>query len=184
MLGRIDRITLSIVICAGTALGASAQANTSRSAAAHHSPPLAAQALIDKSDGIVLLFDEQGQEIGRFDAVFGKNREQGHKNREGDRRTPEGDYTLSPARPSKSWGWFMPISYPNARDVAWAKNHGIPVSQIGGAVGLHGTGGRLWYDFVQWWGSDWTAGCVAVSDEDINKIRQVVQRAIPLRIEP
>jgi murein L,D-transpeptidase YafK len=142
----------------------------------------AAQALADKSDQMVVFFDEYAREIARFPASFGQAR--GAKVREGDRKTPEGDYMLSPARPSDDWGWFMPIDYPGPRDVARARSQGQPPSTLGGAIGLHGTGGSFVHRVRQSFGENWTLGCIAVSDMHIEQIRAMVSGPIPIRIQP
>jgi murein L,D-transpeptidase YafK len=105
----------------------------------------AAQALADKSDRIVIFYDQQAREIARVPAAFGIN--PGRKGREGDKRTPEGDYTLAPARPSNQWHWFMPISYPNEDDIARAMNMGRNPQNLGGAIGLHAAGDGFYTRF-------------------------------------
>ncbi len=70
----------------------------------------AAQALADKSDQMVVFFDEYAREIARFPASFGQAR--GAKVREGDRKTPEGDYMLSPADHRTIGGGLCPLITP------------------------------------------------------------------------
>lgn len=142
----------------------------------------AAQALADKSEKMVIFFDENAREIARYPAVFGQSA--GSKTREGDKRTPEGDYTLFPARPSEEWGYFMPVDYPNEKDIMRAKKRGQPLNTLGGAVGMHATGGKFMHRVRQSFGENWTLGCIAVTDDDMNRIRRFVDRPIPLRIQP
>lgn len=96
------------------------------------------------------------------------------KCRAGDKRTPLGTYGLSPARKSAEFRWFLPVSYPNAQDRANGCN--------GGDIGLHGTGKRLHRKFAHSTGMDWTLGCMAVSNEDIDRIRELVRSPIQLTI--
>ncbi len=142
----------------------------------------AAQALADKSDRVVVLFDDQGQEILRAHAVFGQVK--GPKTREGDSKTPEGDYWIAPARSSTEWEWFMPIDYPNAADVARAKKMGQPVGTLGGQIGLHSVGDGFLRNVRQSFNENWTLGCIAVSARDMARIRPLVAEPIPLRIQP
>lgn len=144
--------------------------------------PMAAQALAVKSDRVVIFYDAQKNEIGRYDAAFGQGK--GAKRIEGDLRTPEGDYFLAPARPSNEWGWFMPISYPSDEDVQRAKSDGRSVVKLGGAIGLHAVGDGFMRNVRQSFGENWTFGCIAVTDRSMSHIRQMVRQPIPLRIVP
>jgi murein L,D-transpeptidase YafK len=147
-----------------------------------HAQAVAAQALADKSDQMVVFFDAQGLEILRLPATFGQAR--GHKQREGDKRTPEGDYTLFPARPSQDWIWFMPIDYPNEHDLMRGQARLQPVGTLGGAIGLHGTGNGFVHRVRQSFGENWTLGCIAVTNEDMEELRAMVTDPIPIRIQP
>lgn len=142
----------------------------------------AAQALADKSDRVVVFYDGNAREIARIPAAFGMN--PGRKGREGDKRTPEGDYTLTPARPSDQWHWFMPISYPNEQDVARALNMGRDPRNLGGAIGLHASGDGFLHQVRQSFGENWTLGCIAISNDDMRQVRTIVRRPIPIRIQP
>ncbi len=142
----------------------------------------ATQALAVKSDRIVIFYDQDGQEILRASAAFGQAR--GQKTREGDLKTPEGDYTLYPARPSTEWDWFMPISYPNDADIARAKAAGQARHTMGGAIGLHSVGDGFMRNIRQGFGENWTWGCIAIRERDMNRVRDIVTDPIPLRIIP
>lgn len=142
----------------------------------------AAQALADKSDRVVVFYDGNAREIARIPAAFGIN--PGRKGREGDKRTPEGDYTLTPARPSDQWNWFMPISYPNEEDIARAINMGRDPRNLGGAIGLHAAGDGFLHQVRQSFGENWTLGCIAISNDDMARVRGMVKQPIPIRIQP
>jgi murein L,D-transpeptidase YafK len=142
----------------------------------------AAQALADKSDQVVIFYDDQGREMGRFAATFGQA--PGAKLREGDLKTPEGDYMLSPARPSVDWDWFMPIDYPNANDLMRARAARQSLKNMGGQIGLHSTGKKFMHRVRQGFGENWTLGCIAVADSHMTRIRSLVTRPIPIRIQP
>lgn len=98
----------------------------------------------------------------------------GHKQFEGDWRTPEGLYTISAKNPKSQYNKALKISYPNAEDRAYAKSkgrspggqimiHGFPVDPIKrlGVAAIHPV--------------DWTLGCIAVTDEEIEEIYKLVQ---------
>jgi murein L,D-transpeptidase YafK len=89
----------------------------------------------------------------------------GPKRFEGDERTPEGRYTIDYGNPNSSYHLSLHISYPAARDAEYARLHG---RSPGGAIFIHGqpndwsgsaTGARL--------PGDWTDGCIAVSNAEI-----------------
>ncbi len=111
-------------------------------------------------------------QIASFHAAFGSF--VAAKQREGDRATPIGRYTLSPARQSQQWRWFMPIDYPNATDVA--------AGRTGGAIGIHGTGGSTFAGAMHFLGVNWTAGCIAVSNADLETIRTLITSSVPIEI--
>lgn len=142
----------------------------------------AAQALADKSDRVIIFYNKDNQEIGRFYAAFGRG--YGAKLQEGDMRTPEGDYWLYPARKSDDWEFFMPIDYPNASDLMRARGAGIPLDRVGGQIGLHGTGDGFDHKLRQSFGENWTLGCIAVNNSSILAARDMVLSPIPIRIQP
>ncbi len=129
------------------------------------------------------ILDESGA-IHVFRAAFG--RAEGPKQRRDDERTPVGDYTLHPARHSPRWRWFHPVDYPNRVDVEEGARRGLTRFQLGDEIGIHGYGSWPPIDLVAGHGMgwNWTAGCVAVSHEEIEIVRRLVQRPVPLRLDP
>jgi murein L,D-transpeptidase YafK len=103
----------------------------------------------------------------------------GLKIREGDRKTPEGSYVLDRHNAHSLYHRSIHISYPNAEDVARARKLGVPT---GGDLFIHG----LPNDFAgpsQQLG-DWTNGCIAVTNAEIDEIWQVVTDGTPIEIKP
>lgn len=99
----------------------------------------------------------------------------GDKGWEGDGITPEGHYRIDERHRSKSFHRFLHISYPNREDrrrYAQRRRAGeIPEDTgIGGAIGIHGTGGRDWVPrrFRQ------TQGCVMVDDDEAEELYRAV----------
>lgn len=145
--------------------------------------PVGLRAYARRSTNELMLRDEGGA-IYSFRAAFG--REHGPKRLRDDARTPVGDYMLQPARASARWRWFLAVDYPNERDVKDGQGRGLTRSQLGDEIGIHGYGGWPPIDLaashgVGW---NWTSGCIAVSHEEIEIVRMLVQRPIPLRIDP
>ena len=99
----------------------------------------------------------------------------GHKQQEGDGRTPEGQYWINRRNYNSAFFLSLGISYPNARDVARAKAAGV---SPGGDIFIHG-GPRLTTDIGR---ADWTAGCISVTDAEMEIIYQMVPDGIPIWI--
>ena len=101
---------------------------------------------------------------------------EGHKPFEGDGRTPEGTYTIDRRNPESLFHLSIGISYPNAADRAFAAAQG---QSPGGDIFIHG-GPRRGIDPTN--KQDWTAGCIAVSDRQIEEIYAMVRDGTPIDI--
>jgi len=99
----------------------------------------------------------------------------GHKAQEGDGRTPEGAYYINRVNPNSAYHLSIGISYPNARDRANAAALGV---EPGGDIFIHGTPERVLGR------DDWTAGCIAVTDAEIEEIYAMVRVGTPIYIYP
>jgi murein L,D-transpeptidase YafK len=103
------------------------------------------------------------------------------KQREGDLKTPEGDYAIDGRLEASAFHRALHVSYPNARDrAAAARAHVNP----GGAIMVHGIRNGL-----GWLGRlhrrvDWTSGCIALTDREIEEIWRAVPDGTPILIEP
>ena len=107
--------------------------------------------------------------------------EPGAKTREGDGRTPEGRYTISGRNPQSDYHLSLRISYPEPRDIAVAEALGVPP---GGDVMIHGTrNGWGWFGAAAR-SIDWTAGCIAVTNDEIEEIWGAVPDGTPIEILP
>lgn len=105
----------------------------------------------------------------------------GPKEREGDGRTPEGVYRIDSRNGASAYHLALHISYPDARDVESARNKG---RNPGGAIMIHGMRKGLgWIGKLQRL-VDWTAGCIAVTDEEVEEIWRVTPDGIPIEIRP
>lgn len=99
----------------------------------------------------------------------------GHKTRSGDGRTPEGQYFIDRRNPRSEYFLSLGVSYPNAADIARARALGV---RPGGDIFIHG-GPRPGIDRS---GRDWTAGCIAVSNAEMEEIWSLVPTGIPITI--
>jgi murein L,D-transpeptidase YafK len=100
---------------------------------------------------------------------------QGHKLRSGDGRTPEGRYYIDRRNPRSDFYLSLGISYPNVYDLARSQALGY---KPGGDIFIHG-GPIRQADRRK---KDWTAGCIAVSDEEIEEIWAMVPTGVPITI--
>ncbi len=100
---------------------------------------------------------------------------EGHKEQEGDGRTPEGAYIIDRRNPNSAYFLSIGISYPNADDIAAARARGV---KPGGDIFIHGTPDR-WRD-----APDWTWGCIAVTNDEMIEIYTMVQNGTKIFIYP
>ncbi len=100
----------------------------------------------------------------------------GHKQREWDRRTPEGDYIIDRRNPNSRFHLSLGIDYPNEDDKARAEANGW---RPGGDIFIHGRGPNF-----QNARGDWTDGCIAVTDREMEDIYAMVRDGTPIRILP
>jgi murein L,D-transpeptidase YafK len=100
----------------------------------------------------------------------------GHKTQQGDGRTPEGDYLLDWRNPNSRFHLSLHVSYPNSEDKAQAAARGV---SPGGDIFIHGT--PAIYAAL---GGNWTLGCIAVSNGDMDVIWKAVPDGTPISIKP
>ena len=105
----------------------------------------------------------------------------GPKTRQGDHKTPEGVYVLDFRNAHSQFYKSIHISYPNERDRAEARRHGV---SPGGDVFVHGLPNGYAAVGAAHRLKDWTDGCVAVTDEEIDEIWRAVPDGTPIEIRP
>ncbi len=103
----------------------------------------------------------------------------GAKHFQGDGRTPEGHYTIDFGNPDSSYHLALHISYPSANDVAYAEAQG---RAPGGDIFIHGQPND--WPHASPVPGDWTAGCIALANSDIELVWQSVADGTPIDIEP
>jgi murein L,D-transpeptidase YafK len=106
---------------------------------------------------------------------------QGHKERAGDFRTPEGSYALTRRNARSDFFLSIQVSYPNDRDVKHARANGW---DPGGSIMIHGLPNRLKREPAYYSGKDWTDGCIAVSNSDMVEIWLLTHDNTPIDILP
>ena len=126
---------------------------------------------VHKADRKMYLL-HNGEVLESYDIGLGFAPE-GHKQFEGDGKTPEGTYFISHRNPKSRYHLSLGVSYPNDADRAYAKAAG---KAPGGDIMVHGGPPRKTNK------RDWTAGCIAVSDREIEEIYAMVKPGTPIHI--
>ena len=144
-----------------------------------HKDMAADRVLIEKAARRLTLYRD-GKILKTFRIALGRN-PVGKKTTEGDRRTPEGRYSIDRRKPNSRYHRSLHISYPNAAQIEAAKAVGI---DPGGMIMIHGQPNGF-----GWWGwllqlVDWTDGCIGVTDSDMDEIWTRVPDGTPIEIEP
>ena len=120
------------------------------------------------------------QLIHTYTIAIGKNAA-GDKQFEGDRKTPEGSYFIFAKNPNSGWHKNLGISYPNADDIAVSKRLGL---HTGGDIKIHGLkNGRINLGRFHRW-TDWTNGCIALTNEEIDDLYEHTPVGTPIIIQP
>lgn len=133
---------------------------------------------VDKSERRLELL-AAGRIIATYSIALGAD-PLGHKQREGDERTPEGRYVLDWRNPGSAYYRSIHISYPGPADVAAARRAGY---SPGGDIMIHGQpNGFGWWSWLTQ-RFDWTNGCIAVTDEAMSEIWNSVPDGTPIEIE-
>ncbi|SRR6266568_2332331 len=141
----------------------------------------------ERADSILILKKEhrlellsQGKVIRSYKVALGQGG-LAPKEREGDARTPEGRYVIDASYPNSAYHRALHISYPNAEDRKRTAKLGV---SPGGAIMIHGLpNGKGWVGASHRL-YDWTLGCVAVTDQEIDEIWNLVPVGTPVEIRP
>jgi murein L,D-transpeptidase YafK len=142
-------------------------------------PQKADSILILKKDHVMELL-AAGKVIRTYKVALGQGG-LAPKQREGDARTPEGHYTIDAKYTVSHYHKAMHVSYPDAADRKRAAKLGV---RPGGAIMIHGLpNGKGWVGAKHRL-YDWTLGCIAVTDQEIDEIWELVPVGTPVEIRP
>ncbi len=122
----------------------------------------------------------QGMVMRVYRIELGRN-PMGTKVMEGDGRTPEGWYVLDTRNENSRFHRSIRISYPNEADLERARMLGVAP---GGAIMIHGQPSEPPVALVRYGRRDWTEGCIAVSNSDMDEIWSAVEDGTPIEILP
>jgi murein L,D-transpeptidase YafK len=133
---------------------------------------------VHKSESKMYLLDGD-KVVKEYHVAFGAN-PKGHKQQEGDEKTPEGSYTLDYKKEDSSFYRAMHISYPNEQDKANAKDLGV---SPGGFIMVHGQRNKLgWLSFVTQ-RFNWTNGCIALTNSEMDEFMKLVNVGTEIEIQ-
>jgi len=127
---------------------------------------------------LVLL--SRGTQVKSYRVALGGN-PTGPKAQRGDHRTPEGSYVLDSRNPNSHFYKAFHISYPSSKDVAAAKKLGV---RPGGDIMLHGLPKEYARVGKAHTLHDWTDGCIAVTNEEMDELWKLVPVGTPIEIKP
>ena len=105
----------------------------------------------------------------------------GHKEFEGDKKTPEGIYSVNDKNPNSGYHKNLGVSYPDKDDMENAKQFGKPA---GGDIKIHGIRNGIGFvgKFHRWF--DWTSGCIALTNNEIDELYNAVKIGTRIEIKP
>jgi len=141
--------------------------------------PVADKIVVEKAARKLHLISN-GETFRTFDIALGVVPE-GHKEEEGDQKTPEGRYMLDGRNPDSDFFLSIHISYPSDGDRRLARKRG---RQPGGQIMIHGQPNAPTYSAAYYAREDWTNGCIAVSNSDMIDIWLMTPNLVPIEIIP
>jgi murein L,D-transpeptidase YafK len=135
--------------------------------------------LVFKSKRQLLVYSN-GVKLKTYKISLGRN-PIGSKQYEGDKRTPEGSYFINDKNPNSGYHKNLGISFPNNKDKQKNKDQKKP---LGGNIKIHGLRNGLGFisKFQRW--IDWTAGCMALTDEEVDELYNSVKIGTKIEIKP
>ncbi len=177
---------------------------TMTASAAGAAPPAGNIRIVIWKSNYTLTLYQGDNPVKTYRAVFGKGYQDGDKRRQGDKRTPEGDFYICTMINSKRFYKFMGLSYPSLKHADYGFQAGMlsqdeyllikkalaerqqPLweTQLGGAVGIHGGMPETLLAPLSLAVMNWTDGCIALVNSDMDELFGVVSLGTPVTILP
>lgn len=146
---------------------------------AAQSAPKVDRIVIEKSKRSMTLLD--GAKVVKSYKVALGGHPQGAKDRQGDHKTPEGVYVIDAKKSNSQLHKALHVSYPNEADRERAKTLGV---NPGGDIEIHGLGAKWGWVGAAHRATDWTDGCIAVTNGEIDEIYPSIKVGTPVEIRP
>jgi len=162
----------SILILASTPIGVA-----SRSAA---QPATKVDRIVVEKSTRTLTLMSGAKSLKKYKVALG-GQPVGAKDRQGDHKTPEGIYSVDAKNPNSQFYKALHISYPNQADRASARKLGL---SPGGDVEIHGLGAKWGWLGAKHRLTDWTDGCIALTNEEIDEIYPQIKVGTTVEIKP
>lgn len=160
---------LALVLCA-----------SGRASHDNAAPPQKADRIVIVKSTRTLTLMSRGQVLKTYRVALGGD-PVGPKEKAGDKKTPEGEYVIDSKNAQSRFHLALHISYPNAADGERARKLG---AKPGGGVEIHGLESKYaWVGSLQRY-VNWTAGCIAVTNQEIEEIWPLVAIGTPVEIQP
>lgn len=135
--------------------------------------------VVDKSNRKLSIY-ENGKFIKSYKISLGKVTK-GAKEFEGDMKTPEGMYVINDKNANSGYHKNLGISYPNQKDIDHAASLG---KSPGGLIKIHGIkNGYGWIGRLHLL-KNWTLGCIAITDNEIDELYEIIPIGTPIEIKP
>jgi len=135
--------------------------------------------VVEKSKRTLTLIDG-GKTVKTYKVALG-GQPVGAKDRQGDHKTPEGIYSVDAKNQNSQFYKALRLSYPNPADRANARKLGV---STGGDVEIHGLGSKWGWLGAKHRLTDWTDGCVALTNEEIDEIYPLINVGTTVEIRP
>ncbi len=141
-------------------------------------PPAQVDKIVVIKGQRTMMLVKDGEVLKEYKVNLGKN-PNGHKVRQGDNRTPEGYYIIDGKVPDSGYHLALRISYPDPIDAEYARTNGW---KPGGNIMIHGLPNGVNNKYRMY--PDWTRGCIAVSNEEMEEIWNLIPEGTPIEIKP
>ncbi len=166
----MKRRTFGLGIAASLAVAGCARSSKFKT---YNGPPVTSVVVNKGARNLYLLHNDEVLEEYNFELGFAPV---GDKEIKGDGKTPEGEYLIDRRNPNSSFHLSLGISYPDANDIAEAKAKG---EDPGGEIFIHGQP-----NLTRARGKDWTAGCIAIKNREIEQMYAMVRNGTRISIRP
>lgn len=170
---------VSLAICASLIFTDIAKATTLPSSSPSDKLPPITKLVVEKNKRQMTAHGKDGV-VKVYRIALGFN-PLGHKEKQGDGKTPEGCYRICSKNPNSKYHKSLRVSYPSLQDLKICKEKGI--HNPGGDIMVHGLGKRLAHKGKLHYLQNWTLGCIALTDEEIEEIYDAITVGATIEIK-